>query len=133
MAVQVELSKIIISELQDSQVIVLREVDGSRAFPIVIGSAEAYAIDRRLKGVAMPRPLTHDLLGAVIAAFNAKLSRIEINRLEGHTFFAALVVEKADGTTLTIDSRPSDAIALGVANSVPIFVAETVLEAASAF
>lgn len=133
MSVEVELSKIIISELQDSQVIVLRELDGARAFPIVIGSAEAYAIDRRLKGISMPRPLTHDLLGSVIAAFDAKLSRIEINRLEGHTFFAALVVEKADGTTVSIDSRPSDAIALGIANSVPIFVAETVLETASTF
>jgi bifunctional DNase/RNase len=133
MSVAVELSKIIISELQDSQVIVLREVDGARAFPIVIGSAEAYAIDRRLKGISMPRPLTHDLLGSVIAAFDAKLSRIEINRLEGHTFFASLVVEKADGTTVSIDSRPSDAIALGIANAVPIFVAETVLETASTF
>lgn len=133
MSVEVELSKIIISELQDSQVIVLRELDGARAFPIVIGSAEAYAIDRRLKGISMPRPLTHDLLGSVIAAFDAKLSRIEINRLEGHTFFAALVVEKADGTTVSIDSRPSDAIALGIANAVPIFVAETVLETASTF
>lgn len=133
MSVEVELSKIIISELQDSQVIVLRELDGARAFPIVIGSAEAYAIDRRLKGISMPRPLTHDLLGSVITAFDAKLSRIEINRLEGHTFFAALVVEKADGTTVSIDSRPSDAIALGIANSVPIFVAETVLETASTF
>lgn len=131
-AVAVELSKIIISELQDAQVIVLQEVDGPRAFPIVIGSAEAYAIDRRLKSIPMPRPLTHDLLASVITALGGRLVKIEINRLSGHTFFADLVIETSDGRTISLDSRPSDAIALGVASSVPIFAAEEVLAAASA-
>ena len=66
MSVQMELHKIIISEMQDQQIIVLKEVDGDRKFPIVIGSGEAYAIDRRLKGIVHPRPLTHDLLASVI-------------------------------------------------------------------
>ena len=66
MSVQMELHKIIISEMQDQQIIVLKEVDGDRKFPIVIGSSEAYAIDRRLKGIPTPRPLTHDLLATVI-------------------------------------------------------------------
>ena len=126
MSVQMELHKIIISEMQDQQIIVLQEVDGDRKFPIVIGSAEAYAIDRRLKGIVHPRPLTHDLLAAVIEALGGTIDRIEVNNLQDHTFFARIHI-RHDGQTVKIDSRPSDAIALGVATSVPIYVAEHVL------
>src|SRR6476660_326080 len=76
MSVQMELHKIIISEMQDQQIIVLKEVDGERKFPIVIGSGEAYAIDRRLKGVIHPRPLTHDLLANVIESLGGTIDRI---------------------------------------------------------
>jgi uncharacterized protein len=128
MSVQMELSKIIISEMQDQQIIVLKEVDGDRKFPIVIGSGEAYAIDRRLKGILHPRPLTHDLLASVIEQLGGSIERIEINNLQDHTFFARIHIRQ-DGSTVKIDSRPSDAIALGVATSVPIYVAEHVLDA----
>ena len=126
MSVPMELARIIISEMQDQQIIVLQEVDGDRKFPIVIGSAEAYAIDRRLKGIVHPRPLTHDLLASVIEALGGTIERIEVNNLQDHTFFARIHI-RHDGQTIKIDSRPSDAIALGVATSVPIFVAEHVL------
>jgi bifunctional DNase/RNase len=127
MAVQMELSRIIISEMQDSQVIVLKEVDGDRKFPIVIGSSEAMAIDRRLKGIPTPRPMTHDLLASVIEELGGSVERIEINNLQEHTFFARIHIRR-NGNLLEVDSRPSDAIALGVATSVPIFVAEHVLD-----
>lgn len=127
MSVQMELNKIIISEMADQQVIVLKEVDGERNFAIVIGSGEAYAIDRRLKGIPTPRPLTHDLLAAVIEQLGGEIERIEINNLQDHTFFASIHIRQ-DGKTVEIDSRPSDAIALGVATSVPIYVAEHVLD-----
>ena len=127
MSVQMELHKIIISEMQDQQIIVLKEVDGERKFPIVIGSTEAYAIDRRLKGIPTPRPLTHDLLATVIESMGGSVDRIEINDLQSHTFFARIHVRQ-NGKTVEIDSRPSDAIALGIATSVPIFVAEHVLD-----
>ena len=127
MSVQMELSKIIISEMQDSQIIVLKEVDGERRFPIVIGNHEAVAIDRRLKGVPHPRPLTHDLLANVIENLGGEISSIEINDLENHTFFARIHIRR-DGQTVQVDSRPSDAIALGIATSVPIYVAEHVLD-----
>jgi hypothetical protein len=126
MSVQMELHKIIISEMQSEQIIVLREVDGERTFPIVIGNGEALAIDRRLKGILHPRPLTHDLLADVIENLGGTLERIEINDLQEHTFFARLHIRQ-NSHTLKIDSRPSDAIALGVATNVPIFVAEHVL------
>ena len=127
MAIQMELYRIIISEMQDQQIIMLKEVDGERTFPIVIGSGEAYAIDRRLKGIPTPRPLTHDLLANVIEQLGGSIEQIEINDLENHTFFARIHIRK-DGQMLEIDSRPSDAIALGIATTVPIFVAEHVLD-----
>jgi bifunctional DNase/RNase len=127
MSVQMELNKIIISEMQDQQIIVLKEVDGERKFPIVIGSNEALAIDRRLKGHLHPRPLTHDLLAAVIEQLGGTIERIEINNLQDHTFFARIHIRQ-NGHTVKIDSRPSDAIALGVATTVPIYVAEHVLD-----
>ena len=127
MSIQMELHKIIISEMQPEQIIMLKEVDGERKFPIVIGNPEAYAIDRRLKGIVSPRPLTHDLLASVIEQLGGTIDRIEINNLQDHTFFARIHIRR-DGEILKIDSRPSDAIALGVATMVPIYVAEHVLD-----
>jgi uncharacterized protein len=124
--VQMELHQIIISEMAETQYIVLQEVDGERRFPIVIGSAEAYAIDRRLKGHTNPRPLTHDLLANVIEELGGTMERIEINDLQDHIFYARIHIRQ-NGSVVTVDSRPSDAIALGIATSVPIYVAEHVL------
>jgi len=130
MSVQMELHKIIISEMQDQQIIVLKEVDGERKFPIVIGSNEAMAIDRRLKGIPTPRPMTHDLLASIIEEMGGNIDHIEINDLQAHTFFAKIHIRQ-NGRSLEVDSRPSDAIALGIATVVPIFVAEHVLEEVS--
>jgi bifunctional DNase/RNase len=127
MSVLMELNKIIINDEQKEQIIVLREVHGERQFAIVIESAQADAIDRRLKGYARPRPMTHDLLASVIEQLGGKLERIEITDLQGGTFFARLLIRQ-DGQTIEVDSRPSDAIALGIANTVPIYVAPHVLD-----
>lgn len=146
MPVRMELSRILIRELNDYQLIELREVspEGAdatppsgvdesalRSFPIVIGLPEAQAIERRLKGIPIKRPQTHDLLGNVIDEMGGKLLSITINDLSEHTFFATLDVKRADGEIIHIDSRPSDAIALGIAGGVPIYVAEHVLENAA--
>lgn len=130
MPVQMELHKIIISEMQDKQLIWLKEVDGERKFTIVIGSNEALAIDRRLKGIPTPRPFTHDLLANIIEEMGGVIEKIEINDLQTSTFFAKIHIRQ-NGRVLAIDSRPSDAIALGIATMVPIFVAEHILEAVS--
>jgi hypothetical protein len=125
-----ELSRILIREMNDYQIIELREIDGDRTFPIVIGLPEAQAIERRLRGIEIKRPQTHELLMSIVEAFGGELKAIEINDLSDHTFYARLQIRKADGTMLSIDSRPSDAIALGIAKGAPIFVDERVLEEA---
>lgn len=127
MAVRMELSRIFIREMMDMQIIELTEVDGDRTFPIVIGLPEAVAIERRLKGVEIPRPQTHDLLASVVGHLGGRLREIIINDLVDGTFYAKLIIEQ-DGQEIEVDSRPSDAIALGVAEQVPIYVAEHVLE-----
>ena len=127
MAIRVELSRILIRETEDTHVVELREVDGERVFPIVIGLNEAAAIERRLMGQQPPRPQTHELLANVIEQLGYRLEKVVVNDLKDHTFFARLHLEK-EGEVVDIDSRPSDAIALGVANEVPIYVAEHVLD-----
>jgi bifunctional DNase/RNase len=130
MEVEVELSRIIINETSDQQVIVLKERHGNRSFPIVIGIVEIFAIDRRLKGIKPPRPMTHDLLDSVIENLGVKIEKIVINDLRNHTFYAKIHLS-SNGQTIQIDSRPSDAIALGVASNAPIYVAEHVFEKTS--
>ena len=130
MEVRMDLAQIVISETRDQQLIVLRERNGNRNLPIVIGLTEALAIDRRVKGVQLQRPLTHDLLSSVIEHLNGELEKIVINDLQDHTFFARLVIRQ-QGELIEVDSRPSDAIALGIAGEVPIYVEEHVLREVS--
>jgi bifunctional DNase/RNase len=124
--VQMELKRIIISEVHDQQVVMLREVEGERSFPIVIGIFEATSIDRRVKGMPSPRPLTHDLVASVIENMGGELQDIYISDLREHTYFAKLRI-RFNGELVEVDSRPSDAIALAVTARVPIYVAEDVL------
>ncbi len=126
MDVRMNLARIVIQDTSDQQIIFLREREGTREFPIVIGDPEAAAIDRRLKGYKRARPMTHDLLADVIQQLGAELEKIVINDLKNHTFYAKLVL-RSNGEVIEIDSRPSDAIALGVASETPIFVSEHVL------
>ena len=127
MEVEVELSRIIINETSDQQVIVLKEKHGERGFPVVIGIVEIFAIDRRLKGIKPPRPMTHDLLADVIDSLGAKVERIVIDDLRNHVFYAKIHLS-IDGRSVQVDSRPSDAIALCAAIAAPIFVEEHVFD-----
>ncbi|MFH1359504.1 MAG: bifunctional nuclease family protein [Candidatus Omnitrophota bacterium] len=131
--IQVELTKIIIDEKRQDQIIVLKEKDGSRQFPIVIGFLEASSIKLKLSGMKVPRPMAHDLLAATIKGLGAKLEKIIIDQLISNTFHAKLVLKTADGSERVIDARPSDSIALAVRTNAPIFAEEEVLEKASFF
>jgi uncharacterized protein len=126
MPVHMELKRIIISEIHDQQVIMLKEVDGERSFPIVIGIFEATSIDRRVKGMPSPRPLTHDLVASVIDHLGGDLQDIYVSDLRDHTYYAKLRIRQ-NGEIVEVDCRPSDAIALAVTAKVPIYVAEDVL------
>ena len=128
MPVQMELSRIIISEINDQQVIYLREVDGPRQFPILIGIFEATSIDRRVKGYPSPRPLTHDLLVSIADNLGGEFQAVVISELKDSTYFAKIQI-KHEGETVEIDARPSDAIAVAVTCDppLPIYVSEEVL------
>jgi len=128
--VLMELKRVIINEIHDQHVIVLREAEGERSFPIVIGIFEATSINRRVKGEQSPRPLTHDLITGVIDNLGGDFQDISIPELSEHTYCAKLRIRK-DGELIEIDCRPSDAIALAGTANVPIYVAEDVLEEAS--
>lgn len=131
MPVEMQLSRIIISEIHDQQIIYLREVEGNRQFPIVIGFFEATSIDRRVKGYQTPRPLTHDLIVNVVEQLNGELDSVVISSLKEGTYYAVLRVRR-EGELVEIDSRPSDAIAVAVTCTppLPIYVNEEVLDEA---
>jgi uncharacterized protein len=132
MAVRMELSRILIRESADSHIVELREVEGQRVLPVWIGLHEAAAIERRIMGQTPPRPYTHELLANVIEAMGGTIDRVVISDLKHDdfgrgTFYARLYV-RVNGKELDIDSRPSDALALGAAGEVPIYVEEHVLD-----
>ncbi|MDE1921048.1 MAG: bifunctional nuclease family protein [Candidatus Omnitrophica bacterium] len=129
--VQVELSRIIIDEKRQDQVIVLKEKGGERQVPIVIGFMEASSIKIKVSGVDVPRPMTHDLLVSVMKVLGGHLERVVIDKLVNNTFHAKLEIKSREGGAKTIDSRPSDSIALAVRLKAPIFVAEEVLQKSS--
>jgi uncharacterized protein len=126
MPIAMQLRRIIISELDDQQHIVLKEIDGERSFPIVIGMFEAANIDRRVRGVEFPRPLTHDLIVNAIELMGGEIQDVVINELSNQTYYAQLRIRKS-GELEELDCRPSDAIAVAVTLKVPIYVNEDVL------
>ena len=121
------LSKIMISESSDHQIIVLKEKEGERNFPIVIGIQEAWALDRAVKNIPTPRPLTHDLLNNVIKGLDVGVDCITINDLKNNTFYATIVL-KQNGSDFKIDSRPSDAIVLATQTKSKIYVSKKVID-----
>lgn len=127
--IPVELSKIVINDNSQEQFIFVSERDGSRGFPIIIGSYEAAEIDRKLRDKKTSRPLTHDLIRLILESLDVKMEKIVISDLKQGTFYANLYLNQ-DDREMVVDCRPSDAIALATALSVPIFVEESVMDEA---
>ena len=127
-----ELSRVIVSEINDQQAIYLKEVDGLRTFPILIGEYEANIINRRLLEEPPFRPLTHDLLRLVISSLGGKPEDVVITEMKDHTYYAVLRIRQND-QVLEVDCRPSDAVALSIHYDppLPIYVAEEVLSEVS--
>ncbi len=126
---QMEIDSIRVSLLNYQRVVILKQKDGDRYLPIWIGPAEADAIAVKLQEVAVPRPLTHDLLHSVMSELGARIEHVVVSGLDHDTFFAKIILN-ISGRTVPVDSRPSDAIALAVRAKVPIFAEDAVLEKA---
>ena len=125
--IEMILSKIKIDEKRSEQIIVLKEKDGDRFLPVVIGISEVNAIKLKLSGIELPRPMTHDLLLSAIQKLGGVMKRVQIDRMDNNTFYAKLVMTDSKGAEVQVDSRPSDSIALSIRAQVPIFVDEQVL------
>ncbi len=130
--IKMELSRIIIDERRQDQVIVLKEKQGDRQIPIVIGFMEASSIKIKVSGVDVPRPMTHDLFLQVIDALGGQLQKVIIDKLVNNTFYAKLELKTQTGAIKYIDARPSDSIALAVRFKAPIFVSDEVVEQSTA-
>ena len=127
--IRVVVDSIRVSLLTQHRVVVLRETDSKRYLPIWIGPFEADAIAMAIQGHEPQRPMTHDLLKALISALGGQLSHIFVSAIQENTFFARIVIDQR-GRMVEVDARPSDAIALAVRTEVPIFVKAQVLEQA---
>ena len=106
--------------------VMLKEVEGERQVPIIVGSNEAQAIAMAHEGVEMPRPMTHDLMLDIIHSLDVDIKHIIISNIRKGTFFAKITMSTLTSGDVTVDSRPSDAIAIGLRSMVPIFVEEVV-------
>ena len=109
----------------------MKEREGLRTLPIVIGYSEVQAIDRFVKDYRLARPMTHDLMAALLEATGCEIERVDVTDLRDGTFYAMIRLQRPDGTVAEVDARPSDAIALATAVEAPIFVADDVLSEAA--
>ncbi|MFP4363317.1 MAG: bifunctional nuclease domain-containing protein [Spirochaetia bacterium] len=118
-----------VARTDQGNAVLIRPRGGEVAVPIFIGQMEAQSILIGLGNVPMPRPLTHDLLLSVLDKFHSIINRVEITGLKGGTYYANLVVD-SEGTEIPIDARPSDSLALAVRTQCPIYIADSVVDAA---
>jgi uncharacterized protein len=128
--IEMELTGVRVELPSNQPIVLLREREGERYLPIWIGAAEAAAIALALQGVVTPRPMTHDLLKNILEDLSVEVQRIVVTELRDSTFFAMIQLQRK-GENFEISSRPSDAIALAVRTSTPIFANEDVLSEAS--
>jgi len=128
--IEMTIDSIRVSLMNYQRVVILKEKMSERYLPIWIGPAEADAIAVKLQGVAVPRPLTHDLLRTVIDALGATVNSIIVSDLKSDTFYAKIILN-VGGEQMEVDSRPSDALALAVRVETPIYAEETVLDKAA--
>jgi bifunctional DNase/RNase len=127
--IEVQIDSVRVHLMTPQRLVVLKQMDSERYLPIWVGPYEAEAITVALQEVEMVRPLTHDLLKNVFGAFNARITRIEIVKLQNEIFYGSIVAD-LNGKEVHVDSRPSDAIALSVRAHVPILVHPSVMEEA---
>jgi len=123
---RMKVDKLGIDLLTHDPVVILKDLEGKKYLPILIGPFEATAIALALEGTPVPRPLSHDLMRSIIQTLKAKVARIVIHDIQENTFYAKVVLE-SNGGTLEVDARPSDSIALALRTNAPIFVSERIV------
>lgn len=124
------ISGLTVDPLTNSPIVILKEIDGERTLPIWIGLLEATAIASELEGIKFSRPMTHDLLKNIMMLTEIKVNKIEVCDLKNNTYFALIHINHM-GKEISIDARPSDALALSLRVSAPIFVADEVIDKSS--
>jgi bifunctional DNase/RNase len=124
------ISGLTVDPVTNSPIVILKEIDGDQTLPIWIGLLEATAIASEMEGIKFSRPMTHDLLKNMMEMVDVKVDKIEVSDLKNNTYYA-LIHFKQGEKQMTIDARPSDALALSLRVKAPIFVAETVIEQSS--
>ncbi len=127
MSVKMDVKALVVDPIANVPVVILRDADDKNFLPIWVGVFEANAIALQMEGVTTPRPMTHDLLKNIIRQIEADVVRVVINNLEENTFYAQIHLKLAN-REVTVDSRPSDAIALALRTKAPLYVEEKVLE-----
>ena len=127
--VEVKAAQIVVDSEQGHAMVLLKEERGTRLLPIVVGVWEGHAIATALQGVEFPRPLTYDLMKNILLELGARVSKVAIVDLHEDTFYGMIELQLGSGM-VSIDSRPSDAIALALRMGAPIYAAEAVMETA---
>jgi len=129
MQIEMTIKGLMIDPITNMPIVILRDQEGDRILPIWVGVFEANAIALQIENVQTPRPMTHDLLKNILEDLSARVERIVVCDLKENTFYA-LIHLRRNGQVLTIDARPSDAIALALRARAPIFVEESVIQSA---
>ncbi|MBC8413601.1 MAG: bifunctional nuclease family protein [Nitrospira sp.] len=128
MVKQMKIEGLLFDPRSNMYILLLKEINGNNTLPIWIGKPEADSIALALGKIVTPRPLTHDLIKNVISGLNMQVTKVVIAEIVDNTYYAGIHIEKTDGTEVSIDSRPSDAIAVAIRINAPIFVDESVIE-----
>lgn len=128
--IEFKIKGLMMDPLTNSPIVVLQDTTSETLLPIWVGIFEANAIALQIEKVDTPRPMTHDLIKGLLNHLNAKVTKIVVTELKDNTFYALIFIN-VDGNTVTVDSRPSDAIALALRTDSPIFVTEEVISKSS--
>ena len=124
--IEMKVMGIAIDTASGSPIIVLNDIENRKALPIWIGSAEASAIIRKIENIKVLRPMTHDLIIDIVEKTGYEVTRVEINDVENDTYYSTIYLINDEGKEITIDSRPSDAVAVAIRVDAPIFVSAKV-------
>ena len=127
MQIEMSIKGLMVDPVTNTPIVILRDKEGQKVLPIWVGIFEANAIALQIENIATPRPMTHDLLRNVIHDLKAEVQKIVVCDLQENTFYALIYLE-LNGSTVAIDARPSDAIALALRTRAPIFVQDTVID-----